>query len=1001
LSTHREKGLLRLASAVGDGSSVDWEREAAEHADLRPHLRQLRVLEVMIGLRFAAPGDPPHDDPSASRTSNQTASSIHALAPGRILGGRYEIRNFLGEGGMGVVYRARDERLEREVALKVLPAGVLGDQAARKRFHREALALSRLNHSNIGTIYDFDTQDGVDFLVMEYIPGETLAKRIDSGGLPQKEVASLGVQIASALEEAHGQGVVHRDLKPGNVLVTPKGQVKVLDFGLARLMPRAKDASGAETMSRTQAVMGTLPYMAPEQLRGEYVDARTDIFALGTVLYEMATGKRPFREETTPRLTDAILHQEPVPPRVLNARVWPEMERVILKCLEKEPADRYQHAQEVGVDLKRLERAGDSGAAVRHRTRGLPLLLPAAAVLLTLLTVAGYFHFRGARAMTESDSIILADFLNTTGDPDFDGTLREALAVKLEESPFLNIIPGQQVQETLRFMGRPPDERVTGQVAREICQREGIKAVLGGTIAPLGRRYVITLNAENCATGGSLARQQIEVSNKEEVLGGLGEAASHLRGKLGESLKSIQAHDTPIVEITTSSFEALKASKLGGARRSANDERGAVPFFKRALDLDPDFAMAHASLSKVYESLHEINLAREHITRAFELRDRVSERERFNILAEYYSTTGQMDKALETYELYGHTYPRSPGAHANLGEFYKAFGQWEKALEEDEKAVQLQPTFGIHYNNLAETLIALDRLEEAKAVLGRLVERRGESAGQHPWLYVIAFLEGDPAAMEKHAAAARGTPDESDNLLQQADVARSSGRRRTARELCQRAVDLLQERKLNEAAALAVAQEALFEGEFGDRPQARERAGAALSISNGIAVRTYSAIALARAGQGARARAVADGLPRRSPVDTNLQELWLPVIRAALAIDGEDPGRAIQLLRTARRFDLGWANYLLPNYFRGLAYLQARAGTDARAEFQTILNHRGIAPLSPAHALARLGLARAQALGGDTTSSRAAYQDFFTLWKDADPDIPILQAAKAEYASLK
>jgi tetratricopeptide (TPR) repeat protein len=929
------------------------------------------------------------------------------LRPGLTLS-HYRVAEKIGEGGMGVVYRARDERLERDVALKVLPAGVLGDEAARKRFHKEALALSRLNHPNIGTIHDFDTQEGVDFLVMEYIPGQTVAQRLASNGLPEKEVASLGAQIASALAEAHGQGIVHRDLKPGTVLVTPKGQVKVLDFGLARLLPRAEDASRAETMSQTQAVVGTLPYMAPEQLRSENVDARTDIFALGVVLYEMATGKRPFREETSPRLTDAILHQAPVPPHALNAGVSPEMERIILKCLEKEPANRYQHADEVGVDLKRLERAADSGKAARRRRGRLWLLGPATAVALALLAVAGFFRSRRAQALTESDSILLADFVNTTGDPDFDGTLREALAVKLEESPFLNVVPDQRVQETLRFMGRPPDERVTGPVAREVCQREGIKAVLEGTIAPLGRRYVISLNAANCATGGSLARQQVEASSKEEVLGGLGQAASRLRGKLGESLGSVQAHDTPISEATTSSLEALKAYSLGISRRNANDELGAVPFFKRALELDPGFAMAQAFLGAVYGNLGEISLAREHFRTAFELRDRVSEWERFYIQARYYTTTGEWDKALETYELWSHTYPRAVIPHNNLGEFYKAIGQYDRALEEHEKALQLNPTVAYFYDNLAQALVALDRLEEAKAVLRRGVERRGESVGHHPWLYRIAFLEGDPGAMEKHAAAMRGTPDESKNLLQQSDVARSSGRIRAARELSQRAVEVMQQQKLKQAAAEVFAREALFEAEFGDGPRARDRAEAALSISpgglsisRGAGVRFRSAIALARVGERARARALADELARQFPSDARVHELWLPVIGAALAIEGNDPEKAIQLLRTASRYELGQNNDLLPIYFRGVAHLRARAGTEAGAEFQRILDHRGIEPLSAIHALVRLGLARAHALAGDTARSRAAYEDFLTHWKDADPDVPILRAARAEYARLK
>ncbi len=923
-----------------------------------------------------------------------------SLRPGQTLS-HYHLLEKIGEGGMGVVYRARDERLERDVAIKVLPAGALADEAARKRFHKEALALSRLSHPNVGIIHDFFALEGMDLLVMEYILGQTLAQRLASGGLPEKEVASLGVQIASALDEAHGQRIVHRDLKPGNILVTPKGQVKVLDFGIARWMPRADDVSRTETMTYSGAVVGTLPYMAPEQLRGENVDARTDIFALGAVLYEMATGVRPFREETSPRLTDAILHQAPGPPRALNPGVSPEMERIILKCLEKKPVNRYQHAEEVSVDLKAVERAAEPGTAVRRRPKRLWPLGAAASAILVLLAVPGVLSLRRSEVLAVGDPVLLADFVNTTDDPIFDGTLREALAVKLEESSFFSIVPDRRVQETLRSMGRPPGEPVTDQVAREICQREGIKAMVEGAIAPLGRRYVITLHAAHCTTGLSLARLQVEASSPEEVLAGLGRAASRLRGKLGESLSSIQAHDTPIKEATTSSFDALKAFSLGLALRAKDDELGAIPFFKRAIDLDPEFAMAHATLGSAYMNLGEKVPALEQMWKAFELRDRVSDPERFYILSRYYDFTGQSDKSLENYVVWTHTYPRVAAAHNNLGELYKAFGQYDKALEEQKMALELDPNIAFFYVNVAESLIALDRLKEAKAVLREMAERNGDSGIRREWLYVVAFLEGDAAAMEEHAAAVRGTADDPDMLLRQCRVALSSGRLRTARELSQRAVDLMQRQKRKQAAAVAIAEEALFETEFGNPSRARDRAEMALSISSGIGEGSYGALALARAGRRARASGIAQELARQNPGNAWLQELFLPVIAAAVAIEGNNPKEAIRLLRTTSRRDMSMFGQMLPIYLRGLAQLRAGAGMEAAAEFQKIVDHRGVAPLSPIHALARLGLARAHALNADRVRSRAAYEDLFDRWEGAEPGLPILQAARAEYAHLK
>ena len=611
--------------------------------------------------------------------------------------GPYEIVARIGAGGMGIVYRARDSRLEREVAIKILSVGLLTDEDARRRFRREALALAKLNHANIAAIHDVGEQGGADYLVMECVPGLSLAEKLKSGALAEKGISLLGSQIAAALEEAHEQGIVHRDLKPANVMVTPKGQAKVLDFGLAKLLLPFSDVATTQSFAESQALVGTLPYMAPEQLEGEAVDARTDIHALGLVLYEMASGRRLFHQNSIPQLTDAILHQQPVTPRAFNARVSPELERIILKCLEKEPENRYQSAKELGGDLRRLGAPAASTGSVAtgrvprqsHRTRW--KVLAGAAVLIAATSAGAYFYFHRAPKLTEKDSIVVADLTNSTGDPVFDGTLRQGLTAQLEQTPFLQLVSGDRITDALRLMEKPTNTPLTQDVAREICQRINATALIEGSIAALDSQYVIGLEALNCSTGEILDQEQVTAEGKERVLAALGTAASELRRKLGESAASLHTYDAPFDQaITTSSLEALQAYTRGSDAFLQGDLPSTISFLQRAVTIDPNFAMAYSVLGVAYVVIGEPGLARGNIRKAYELRDRVSEREKFSIASNYY-LFGDFEKERRTCEQWTKVFPRDPAAYRGLAAANGVEGKLGDFLAAAREALRLDP----------------------------------------------------------------------------------------------------------------------------------------------------------------------------------------------------------------------------------------------------------------------------------------------------------------------
>jgi serine/threonine protein kinase len=1018
------KSLFEAAQDVPPAELLAFLEQQSPDPEIRSEVSRLlsEYREAQDFLSTPAVG-PLGGDKLLGRTSDKIR-----FPPGEVLAGHFTIVEFLAEGGMGVVYKAEDTQLHRFVALKFLPPDVATDARAQARLQREAQAASALNHPNICTIYEIGSHHGQAFISMEFLDGMTLKQCIADQPIALDKLLPLAIEIADALDAAHAASILHRDLKPANIFLTQRGHAKILDFGIAKLTrtqavlgrtgqtqaasrPAISNEAVDELLTVPGSVAGTIAYMSPEQLRGQELDSRTDIFSFGVVLHQMATGLLPFQEEKAAAICDAILNKDvTLSPPQTKPELPPKFKAILRRALEKDRDQRYQHAADIRDELQRLKKDLESGPRTRNVSarKSRVLWVSTTAAALVLLIVVAYFHWGRPRKLTEKDTVVMADFVNSTTDPVFSDALKAGLAADLAQSPFLNMLSDNQVKQQLQYMNRPADAALTPDVAEEVCRRSGSAAMLVGSIASIGSHYAITLKALNCEDGESLDVEQTEADRREHVLAKLHEGARNMRGKLGESLTSIQKLDTPLEQATTSSLEALQAYSRAQKVFRLHGDAAAIPQFKRALALDPNFALAIVDLGNSFCNLNEAAQCSDYMRQAYQLRDHLTERERFAVDSRYYmDVTGDLQKAMQVFEEWKQLYPRMLTPYIDLGFIAGNLGRLDTALANDLEGFALRKDASIVYRNLSSDYMNLNRQAEAKIVLDEARARKLDESLLENY-YQLAFLSNSPEEMARCLTAAQSRPiDESVMLAGQADTEAFHGHLPQARELSRRAVAAALAGDDKETAAGWEVTAALREAEFGNKSEARRHAKAALGLASTRNVQVAAAMVFARADDLGRAQAIAASLQKRFPGDTLLVNYWLPSIRAANALAQRDTAAALDDLRAVAPYQLGGGILpftngatMYPVYLRGLARLQMKQWSNAAAEFQSIIDHRGLVWNFPLGALAQLQLARSL-ISSDPAAARNAYRDFFTLWQDADSNIPILSQAKSEYSRLK
>ncbi len=965
--------------------------------------------------------------------------------------GPYQITDKLGVGGMGEVYVARDTRLERNVAIKILPAIYTLEEARVQRFEREAKAVSALNHPNIVTIHEIGQHDDLHFIVTELIEGTTLRRLMDERPLRLVEAMDIAVQIANALVGAHAASIIHRDIKPDNVMVRQDGIVKVLDFGLAKLGETMKAEGGTRNENAEAAalhrsafsphpstvpgiVMGTARYMSPEQARGVAVDERSDIFSLGVLLYEMLAGQLPFQGETTTDVIIAVVEKAPLPLAQRLPELPAALEQIVTKALRKDRLERYQTSLELLSDLKAFRRTladddshelrrvvlpTDSDRAPRfsltaeyvtaqikqHKRASLAAVT---IIIAALITVVWFFSSKRTYALSERDTVLLADVVNNTGEPVFDGALKQALGVQLEQTPFLNFFPEERVRETLKLMNRAPEERLTREVAREICLRQGIKAAVIGTIAKFDRNYSITLEAINAESGAAIARTLVEAEGRDAVLGALGKAANQLREKMGESLGSMQRFAAPMEQATTASLDALKAVSLARDQFLKGNRLEAIALYKHAIELDANFAFPYSRLANTYDGIGQAELAREYAEKGYALRERTSEREKFYITSIYHDcVTGNIEQDIETLKLWTNTYPRDVYPHNTLAMRYQCVGLFEESANEAREAIRLDPNYVFSYGGLAAGLMRMNRYDEAQTTIQQARERKLDSMFYHLVLFRVGFAQGNQDLVNQQVNWGKGRLEEAYSFSWQSLAAAFGGRLRAADDFTQRALAVAEQKNLREAAASLLVDNAARQALVGKQAIAQANLTKALALAPTVLTRGYrnavflplGPLVYALNGDVVQAQALLEETTRRHPQDSLSQKVWLPVTRAAIELRQGRADKAIESLKSAAPYEP--ASSFWPNWMRGQAYLQLKQAPEAAAEFEKIIAHRSWEPTSMLWSLAHLGLARAAALNHDSTQSRSHYERFFALWENADADVPVWLEAKKEFGKLK